>query len=113
MKANHGKCHLLMKANHDKCYLLMSTLTPISIKVKDYIIKNSDNEKLLGAIVDANLKNFNCHLENILKKASKKVHVLARITPYMSIPNRKLLMNFFFLQNLIIAHLFGCAIAVQ
>ena len=84
-----------MKANHDKCHLLMSTLTPISIKIKDYIIKNSDNEKLLGVTVDANL-NFNCHLENILKKASKNVHVLARITPYMSIPKRKLLMNSFF-----------------
>ena len=28
-----------MKANHNKCHLLMSTLTPISIKVNDYIIK--------------------------------------------------------------------------
>ena len=84
-----------MKANQNKCYLLMSIFTPISIRVKDYIIKNSDNEKLLGVTVDANL-NFNCHLENILKKASKKVHVLARITPYMSIPKRKLLMNSFF-----------------
>ena len=37
-----------MKANHDKCHLLMSTLTPTSVKVKDYIIKNSDYEKLLG-----------------------------------------------------------------
>ena len=73
----------------------MSTLTPISIKLKDYIIKNTDNEKLLGVTVDANL-NFNCYLENIPKKASKKVHVLVRIIPYMSIPKRKLLMNSFF-----------------
>ena len=73
----------------------MSTFTPISIKVKDYIIKNSDYEKLLGVTVDANL-NFNCDLENILKKASKKVHVLARITTFMSIPKRKLLTNSFF-----------------
>ena len=84
-----------MKANLDKCHLLLSTLTPISIKVKDYITKNSDNEKLLGVTVDGNL-NFNCHLENILKKPSKKVHELARITPYMSIPKRKVLMNYFF-----------------
>ena len=88
-----------MKANRDKCHLLMSALTPIFIKVKDYIIKNSDNEKLLGVTVDANL-NFNCHLENILKKASKKVHVLARMTPYMSIPKKKLLMNSFFTSQL-------------
>ena len=32
----------------------MSRFTPISIKVKDYIIKNSDYEKLLGVTVDAN-----------------------------------------------------------
>ena len=60
-----------MKANHEKCYLLMSTLTPISIKVKNYIIKKSYNEKLLDVAVDANL-NFNYHLENILKKLVKK-----------------------------------------
>ena len=66
-----------------------------SIKVKYYIIKNSDYEKLLGVTVDAYL-NFTCHLENVLKKASKKVHVLVRITPGMSIPKRKLLMNSFF-----------------
>ena len=84
-----------MKANHDKCHLLMSTLTPISIRVIDSIMQNSDNEKLLGVIVDANL-NFNCQLENILKTASTKVHMLARITPYMSFPKRKLLMNSFF-----------------
>ena len=34
-----------MKAHHDKCYLLMSTLAPFSIKVKDSLIKNSNNEK--------------------------------------------------------------------
>ena len=44
-----------MKADHDKCHLLMGTLTPISIKVKDCIIRNSDHEKLLGVTVDANV----------------------------------------------------------
>ena len=73
----------------------MSTLTPISSWVKGYIIKASDNEKLLAVAVDANL-NFNYHFENILKKASKKVHVLARITHYMSIPKSEQLMNSFF-----------------
>ena len=84
-----------IKANQDKCHLLVSALTPISSKVKGYIIKTSHNEKLLAVAVDANL-NFNYHLENILKKASKKVHVLARITHYMSIPKSEQLMNSFF-----------------
>ena len=52
-------------------------------------------------------------LISIVKKASKKVHVLTRITPYMSISKRKLQMNSFLLHNLAIAHLIGCAIAVQ
>ena len=43
------------KANQDKCHLLISTLTSISIKLKDYLIKNSDNVQLLGVTVDANL----------------------------------------------------------
>ena len=84
-----------MKANQDKCHLLMSTSIPVSSKVEDCIIKTSDNEKLLGGTVDANL-NFNYRLENKLKKASEKVHVLARITHYTSIPKRELLMNSFF-----------------
>ena len=35
-----------MKANQDKCHLLISALTPISSKIKYYIIKTIDNEKL-------------------------------------------------------------------
>ena len=42
-----------MKANHDKRHLLISI--PISINVKNYIIKTSDNEKLLGVTVDSTL----------------------------------------------------------
>ena len=52
----------------------------------------------LGVTVDADL-NFNCHLENAPKKASKKVHVLVRITPYISIPKRKMLINSFFISQ--------------
>ena len=61
-----------MKANHDKCHLLMSTITSISIKVKDYIIKNSDCEKLLGVTVDANLKFQLSRRKYTKKKLAKK-----------------------------------------
>ena len=49
-----------MTANHDKYHLLLSPLTPIFSTVKDYIIKNSDNEKLLSVTVDTNL-NLDFH----------------------------------------------------
>ena len=52
-----------MKVNHDKCHLLMSALTPISIKVKDYVIKIM--KSFSNVIVDANRK-FKCQLEKIL-----------------------------------------------
>ena len=74
------------------------------------VIKNSDNEKFLSLTIDANL-NFNCHMENILEKARKKVCVLATTTPDISIAKRKLLMNSFYLT--ITACLLGCATAVQ
>ena len=58
-----------MKGNHDKCHRLMSKLTTIPTEVKNSVITNSDNEKLLGVTVDANL-NLNCDLEFILKNVT-------------------------------------------
>ena len=87
-----------MKANSDKCHLLTSSTDSIAIKIKDNEILNSESEKLLGVTIDNKL-NFNNHLQKILKKANQKVHVLARITPYMSIPKRRLLMNSFFISQ--------------
>ena len=84
-----------MKVNTDKCHLLTSSMTPTTINIKGYVINNSLCEKLLGVTIDSKL-SFNAHLDKILTKARQKVHVLARIDPYMSIPKRKLIMNSFF-----------------
>ena len=66
-----------------------------STNIGEHIISNSYWEKLLSIKIDSQL-NFNNHLQTIIKKASQKVHVLARITPYMCISKRKLFMNAFF-----------------
>ena len=58
-------------------------------------LENTSSEKLLGIIIDSKL-NFKEHLEGIIEKASRKVNVLSRITPYMNLTKRKLLMNSFF-----------------
>ena len=84
-----------MKANPDKCHVLTSSMTPTSINIKGYVSYNSLCETLLGVTIDSKL-SFNAHLDKILTKARQKVHVLARIAPYMSIPKRKLIMNSFF-----------------
>ena len=84
-----------LKNNVDKCHVLVSTNKPVGIKVGDYTIDNSECEKLLGVKIDVNL-NFNDHISDLCKKASRKISALARVTPFMGLSKRKLLMNAFF-----------------
>ena len=55
-------------------------------------IKNNNCEKLLVIKLDSRL-NFNEHLDGIIKKASRKVNELSRITPFMDISKRRILMR--------------------
>ena len=73
-----------MKANPDKCHLLTSTTASMDIRIKANKTLNSASEKLLDVAIH-NKFNFNKHLQKVLRKANQKVHVLARITPYVSI----------------------------
>ena len=93
-----------MKANPEKCHLLINAGRPATVKIGKHTISNSYCKKLLGFQIDSQL-NFNNHLETIIKKASQKVHVLARITHYMHISKRKLLMKVFSRPSLATIHL--------
>ena len=77
-----------LKNNVDKCHVLVSTSKPVGIKVGDYAIDNSECEKLLGLKIDVNL-NFNDHISDLCKKASRKISALARVTPFMGLSKRK------------------------
>ena len=55
-------------------------------------IKNTNYDKLLGIKVDSRL-SFNKHLDGIIKKASRKINALSRITPFINISKRLILMN--------------------
>ena len=84
-----------LKSNPDKCHALVSTNKHLNMKVCDYTIGNSQCEKLLGVKIDVYL-NFNEHISDLCKKASRKISALARIAPFMSIEKRKVVMNGFF-----------------
>ena len=71
----------------------------MAIKIKDNEIQNSKTEKLLCMTIDHKF-NFNNHLQKMLKKLIIKVNVLPKITPYMCILKRKLIMNSFFISQL-------------
>ena len=84
-----------MKSNPDKCHLLVSTTDNVAIRIGNLQIENSKREKLLGMHFDNKLP-FDYHLRKIRKKASRKIYALGRVTPYMNLSKRKILMNAFF-----------------
>ena len=83
-----------MKANADKCHLLVSSDESCTAKIEDFSIKNSTEEKLLGVKFDSNL-SFEGHVTSLCKKASQKLHALARISHYMDLNKRRNLMKAF------------------
>ena len=84
-----------LKPNADKWHLLLSQKRDdISITIGNECICNSENEKLLGVFFDNEL-NFKTHVNKLCKKAGQKLHALARISNFMSLNKRKVMMNAF------------------
>ena len=84
-----------MKASISKCHLLVNKKDEVVINLGETEIKNGEYEKLLGIKVDIKL-NFNEHLNDIISKASRKVNALSRVMLYISLSEKKILMNSFF-----------------
>ena len=70
-------------------------------QIWDEIIWQSNKQKLLGLQIDRNLI-FNEFVSSLCKKAGKKLSVLPRLTNFMSIKQRRVLMKSF------IESQFGC-----
>ena len=84
-----------LKANPGKSHLLLTSRDEASIKIDDTDIKSSSSKKLLGVIIDNKL-TFNEHVSKLCKKASNKLHALARISKYMTKDKLRTIMNAFF-----------------
>ena len=83
MKINEDQCHYMLFGS--KCKDTVVTIVNPTIKVSDY-------ENLLGVISDKKL-NFAKHVEDLCKKANRKLHALARLSNYMDPVKLKLLMD--------------------
>ena len=83
-----------LKANTDNCHLILSKDEPFSINIDNEVIKNSNNKKLLGINLNNKL-GFDTHVANICSRVSKKLHALARISKYMNIHKRRMIMKAF------------------
>ena len=88
-----------MKSNANKCDFLASKNNKVNIRIDNFdvseYVKNIKCEKLLRAQSDDKL-TFDDHISELCKNASRKIHALARVTPYMNILTRHNLMNIFY-----------------
>ena len=62
------------------------------IKVGEVIVEKRPEEKLLRVTIDKKLI-FKSHVSNLCKRASKKLHALARLSSFMGSDKLRLLMN--------------------
>ena len=84
-----------LKPNPDKWHLLLSdTGEDIFLSIEGKVISNSVDEKILGVYFDNKL-NFKTHITKLCKKASQKLHALARLSNVMSCQQRKIITNAF------------------
>ena len=74
---------------------MLTNVNAVNLRVREYDIKNSECEKLLGVKFDNKL-TFEKHITDICRKASRKIYTLARIAPYMDLSKRRMVMNAFF-----------------
>ena len=63
-------------------------------QIRDEKIWESNKQKLLGLEIDKNL-NFNEYVSSLCKKVGEKLTVLARLSNFMSIKQRRVLMKSF------------------
>ena len=83
-----------MKANLNKCNLLLSNTDALNFEISETVIRNSNSKKLLGVTFDNKLK-FEKHIITICQRANRKLNALARLTPYVELGKRRILMNAF------------------
>ena len=77
-----------LKANPGKCHLLLSSKTPNDVSIGDASLTTSTKETLIGILTALELR-FDQHVSSICSKASKKLHALRRIATFMPFEKRR------------------------
>ena len=98
-----------MKVNPGKCHTLLSTKNTIDVHLEGACIMSSSCEKLLipriidSKTIDSDLKfdkyisdlKFDKHISDLCNKVSKKINALCRVTGYMPLQKRRIVMKTF------------------
>ena len=80
--------------NVEKSNLIVAIKENLELEVSCCSKRIEDSVKLLGIHINNKL-NFDYHVNQLCKKASKKLHALARIAKYMDINKQRMLMKVF------------------
>ena len=88
-------------ANPKKPHFLLISNEEVDLNLDDLVIKTSKSEKFLGINIDHFLI-FNEQISKLCKKASQKLHAIARISSYPNKNKLRLTLNAFFSPQ------FGC-----
>ena len=84
-----------MKLNQSKCHFLTSgSVEHLWVKVGNERIWESQQEKLLGMMLDKDL-SFEPHLNKLCKKVNQKISALARIAGILPFQKRRILLKTF------------------
>ena len=83
-----------MKANPGKCQLLLSTKSPEAVFIDGIQITSSTTETLLSITIDSEL-NLENHLSAICNKVSIKINALGWIANYMPLEKHRIVMKTF------------------
>ena len=68
--------------------MIISSDHPTEIQVREWVIKNTTCEKLLGIKIDNKL-TFDEQISGLCKKAANKLRAFASVTSYMSLPKKE------------------------
>ena len=88
----HGFVTTTLKADTEKSHLLLSGSNKLNIDGN--VLESEDNQVLFGVTIDSNL-SFNKHINNLCKTANENLNALARISGYMDLPKRQVIINSF------------------
>ena len=83
-----------LMANSSKSHFLISPYETTSIQIPNSCIKASSSEELLGIKIDSNL-TFHDHIISLRSRANKKLSALSRVSKYMGINKRCILMKYY------------------
>ena len=87
-----------LRVNAGKFHLFLSPYEDQMITVENYVIKSIGVEELLGVTIDSNL-NFKENILSLCNKVNRKLHALSRVSKYMALDKRRILMKSFIISQ--------------